>query len=81
MTKIINNGREKTFRARCMDCVTDFSYTWEDVTEVETPYASLKWMQKQRYVTCPVCSAQVVVSMLTQEEWERNGPFAMGFHA
>lgn len=34
MIKVIQNGHEKTFRARCVECVMDFSYTWEDVTEV-----------------------------------------------
>lgn len=81
MIKIIKNGREKTFIARCMDCVSDFSYTWEDVSEVEIQGMTLPFLKKQRFVTCPVCGEQVPVGMLTPEEWDRNGAVVTGFHA
>lgn len=69
MIKIIKNGREKTFRGKCFDCATEFSYQTEDVTEVEMPGAVLDWLKKQRYVKCPVCDAQVSVTLMTDEEW------------
>ena len=79
MIKIIKNGREKTFWARCMDCITDFNYTWEDVTEIDIPEMTLPYLKKQRFVTCPVCNSQVPVAMITDDELYRNGAIASTF--
>lgn len=75
MTKIIKNGREKVFRARCRDCATDFSFEFEDVTEISAPVISgmppLPNMPKMRVAKCPVCQADVPVDLITEEEWDR----------
>lgn len=73
MTKIIKNGKDKVFRARCRDCATDFSFEFEDVMEISAPVipgmSPLPNMPKMRVVKCPVCQADVSVDLVTDEEW------------
>ena len=73
MIKIIKNGREKEFIARCLECATDFTYTLDDVKETfkegETP--PISEILDYPFVVCPVCGNRVAASKLTREETER----------
>lgn len=73
MIKVIKNGREKEFFARCFECATDFTYTLDDVKETfeegETP--PINELLDYPFVVCPVCGARRRADKLTREEAER----------
>ena len=68
MIKILNNGKEKTYRTRCGHCGTDFTYQNEDVKEKEKEDYSYSTLS----VKCPVCEKDVYVYLVSVEEWDKQ---------
>lgn len=87
MIKIIKDGREKVFRARCQKCATDFEYQEEDIQEAEPLPDGVREpsdlivttaLQIPR-VVCPVCGEKCYAARYTKEEIARVPPFFTGW--
>lgn len=67
MIKIIRNGNDKIFIARCAECASDLTYELSDVRKTKDTddfYAHYSYP----YITCPVCCASVYVNLVTEED-------------
>lgn len=72
MIKIIKNGNDKIFIARCAECGSDLTYELSDVQRKKDEddfYAPL-----YSYITCPVCYASIYVNLTTEED-NKKAPF------
>lgn len=69
MVKIISNGKNKTFYAKCFNCATDFEYQLSDTTTKELTDHLAKEM---KVIECPVCNEANIAMLLTKEEQEKN---------
>lgn len=67
MTKIINNGKDKTFYTKCLHCATEFEYQLQDVQVKETGDALFNEIKT---VKCPSCNKDATATLLTREECE-----------
>ena len=86
MIKIIKDGREKVFRARCQKCATDFEYETEDIQEAEprsdgakSPADLIAETALYPRVVCPVCGSKAYAARYTEEEIARVPPFFTGW--
>ena len=62
MIKIIKNGNEKVYFARCPKCGTDFEYMNEDVVREEAPDTADSFVASLYpicTVICPVCLERI----------------------
>lgn len=76
MTKIISNGKTKTFYTKCANCATEFEYQLSDVKEEaeEIPFLTGK------SVKCPVCESEEIATLLTKEEYQKITPWNYGYN-
>lgn len=69
MIKILKNGEEKKYYARCGKCGTEIEYELSDVKR-ETSHA---YNGEIKSVICPICGETISVSLLSKEEfYDRN---------
>lgn len=66
MIKILKNGEEKKYFARCNKCATEIEYELSDVKR-ETSQA---YRGEIKTIICPVCGETIQVNLLTKEEFE-----------
>ena len=76
MISIIQNGKEKTYYARCYECGTEMNYGYEDV-KLETSVASRGI--SGRFVVCPVCGKPIAVNLLSEEESKQASMRSYGY--
>ncbi len=62
--KIIKNGKEKKFFAKCTECATEFEYNFNDI------YTCKKNELKYRVVKCPACGNEEYATLQTEKEFE-----------
>lgn len=77
MIKILNNGMEKKYYAKCDKCATDMEYEHSDV-KFETPTTGYNYGEIKS-IKCPVCGKTIIVNLLTKEEYDiknRNSSLA-----
>lgn len=80
MISIIQNGKEKTYYARCNKCGSEMEYEHSDVKYETSSYNNAT----QRYIVCPVCGETILVNLMTKEEVQetkRTSSYAWGFNA
>ena len=77
MIKILKNGEEKKYYARCGKCGTEIEYELSDVKR-ERSYA---YNGEIKTVTCPVCGEVINVNLLSKEEYydTNRSRYAGGF--
>lgn len=77
MIKILKNGEEKKYYARCENCGTEIEYELTDVKR-ET---SRVLIGEIKSVICPVCGETISVNLLSKEEfyYKNNGGYFGGF--
>lgn len=74
MTKIISDGKDKTFYAKCYECATDFEYQLSDVEiikECDDIKAGLAHLISEKAVKCPSCGEYVDATLMTKEEQDK----------
>lgn len=76
MITITQNGKEKTYYARCSECGSELDYTYDDV-KYETS-AAVKYA-KGRFIICPVCGEPISVSLMTKKESELASQRSYGY--
>lgn len=80
MISIIENGKEKTYYARCNKCGSEMEYMHADVkyeTSMAYPQA------KERYISCPVCGELIQVNLMTEEEFKemKKQTYSFGYNS
>ena len=68
MVKILKNGDDKKYYAKCQKCATEMEYELSDVKrETSTAYRG-----EIKTIKCPVCGETIQVSLLTKEEVDES---------
>ena len=70
MIKIIKNGKEKIFIARCAECASDLTYELSDVQRKKDE-DDFYTQPSYSYINCPVCNASIYVNLVTEEDNEK----------
>jgi hypothetical protein len=71
MIRIIKNTKEEPIKCECGECKSLFEYNYEDIRrETHDPLFPINMPMVKRYVICPVCKADCIVSFKTEGEEE-----------
>ena len=65
MIKILKNGEDKKYYARCIKCGTEMEYELSDVKHEKSPAFS----GEIKTISCPICGNIINVSLLSKEEF------------
>lgn len=71
MVKIISDGKNKTFYAKCHKCATEFEYQLEDIKTEKVKSIISDKEEDIEAVRCPVCDEIMPSNLITKEEYDK----------